>query len=146
LGDRLPAASGIGSVATNLVRIDASTEALTDVLFVDGANGTASTMYRVSHVTSAMRRLGWSVDVIRGDRLEPLAGQEINAKVVVFFRSPLWYPYLDFAEKMRKQGATIVVDTDDFVFDETVMPTHGRRPVSQQRGCGAVPERHWRLS
>jgi len=77
-------------------------------------------MYRVSHVTSAMRRLGWSVDVIRGDRLEPLLDKKINAKVVVSSEA-LCGIHTGLREKMRKQGATIVVDTDDFVFDETVM-------------------------
>lgn len=93
-----------------------------DVLFVDGALGTTSTTYRVDHVARGMSAEGYRVKVIRGDELERYMGEDIRAHNVTFFRAPLWSPYREFADKMRRQGATIVYDTDDFVFDEDAMP------------------------
>lgn len=93
-----------------------------DVLFVDGALGTTSTTYRVDHVARGMSVAGYRVKVIRGDELERYMGEDIRAHNVTFFRAPLWSPYREFADKMRRQGATIVYDTDDFVFDEDAMP------------------------
>jgi glycosyltransferase involved in cell wall biosynthesis len=97
-------------------------ESILDVLFVDGALGTASTTYRVDHVAQGMRACGRNAKVVRGDALESLLNEDFRARNVVFFRAPLWSPYREFADKMRRTGATIIYDTDDFVFDETVMP------------------------
>jgi glycosyltransferase involved in cell wall biosynthesis len=97
-------------------------EAVLDVLFVDGALGTTSTTYRVDHIARGMSALGHRVRVIRGDELEGYMNENIAARHVTFFRAPLWSPYREFADKMRRQGATIIYDTDDFVFDEEVLP------------------------
>lgn len=98
-----------------------SQHAALDVLFIDGANGTTSTTYRVNHVADGLLKVGMTVEVVRGDELPILARREITASRVVFFRCPFWSPYREFAERMRAQGSVIVYDVDDLVFDEDLM-------------------------
>lgn len=93
-----------------------------DVLFVDGTNGTSSTPYRVHHVAQGMMQEGWRVHCVRGDELQSMLHRKIDVRYVVFVRSPLWSPFREFADKMRAQGAVIVFDIDDLVFDEDVIP------------------------
>lgn len=96
-------------------------EAQLDALFVDGANGTTSTTYRVQHVARGLQRAGLRVARVRGDELATVRPADVRADYVVFFRSPFWTPYREFAEEMRRLGATIVYDVDDLVFDEDAM-------------------------
>lgn len=97
-------------------------DASLDALFVDGTNGTSSTPYRVHRVAEALIQEGWRVQCVRGDQLGAMLHGSIQARYVVFHRSPLWSPAREFADKMREQGSIIVFDIDDLIFDEDVIP------------------------
>ncbi|HEX7852815.1 MAG TPA: hypothetical protein VF503_03880 [Sphingobium sp.] len=94
-----------------------------DALFIDGTNGTSSAPYRVIRVAEGLANEGWKVRCIEDADLPAfLAGELPRVRFLIVHRAPFWGPYVELVERMRALGAIIIYDTDDFVFDESIMP------------------------
>ena len=93
-----------------------------DALFIDGTNGTSSTPYRVLRIANGLEAEGWKVGVAKGEDLFHMLDEDVRAEIVVIHRAPYWSPYVEFVNKMRAQGAMIVYDIDDLVFEESLVP------------------------
>lgn len=104
-----------------------------DALFVDGTNGTCSAPYRVFRVAAGLASEGWRVRCIADAELSSfLEGELPKARFLIVHRAPFWDKYIKLVERMRALGALIIYDTDDFVFDEAIMPfIDGVRYLSQ---------------
>lgn len=93
-----------------------------DALFIDGTNGTSSTPYRVFRIANGLAEEGWNVRCVKGEDLLTLMQEDLRPRFAVFHRAPYWSPFIEFVEKLRNAGSTIVFDIDDLVFDEAVIP------------------------
>lgn len=94
-----------------------------DALFVDGTNGTCSAPYRVFRVAAGLIGEGWQVRCIKDEELPALlAGELPRVRFLIVHRAPFWTQYIQLVERMRALGTIIVYDTDDFVFDESIIP------------------------
>ena len=97
-------------------------EANLDALFIDGTNGTSSTPYRVFRIAHGLAEEGWSVRCVKGEDILTLMQEDLRPRFAIFHRAPYWSPFIEFVEKLRNCGSTIVFDIDDLVFDEAVIP------------------------
>lgn len=117
-----------------VVDLPAAGEAPT-IAFVSGDPGSASEIYRVLHPLGLLRRSGLTAEATPVDGLAEVAGRFARAKALVLFRAP-WTPALDaLIERARGNGAVIVYDVDDLVFDPdlgTVEQIDGLRHVEPQ--------------
>ncbi len=89
-----------------------------DVLFVNGdQHCPACTQYRVLNPLEAVRAAGYDALAVDATDLHNLAGTRLRARLVVVFRG-LWDEELaDFLAALRADGAALVFDIDDLLFD-----------------------------
>lgn len=104
-----------------------------DVIFVIGCWEGESKRYRVHNVAAALSERGFRVHIIGDDQWADIVEKGWRARVVVFFRAP--YPsasgFADVLRALRDQGARIVFDVDDLVFQPAlVKQIHGVAKLS----------------
>ena len=86
--------------------------------FVSGCPGDAF-RYRCVHVAQALQHIGYNVDVFQpGEESWPTLA--FNYKVIVLHRVPYDGFVAEFISAAQQNGAIVIFDTDDLVFDPSV--------------------------
>jgi glycosyltransferase involved in cell wall biosynthesis len=106
-----------------------------DVIFVIGCREGESKRYRVHNVAAALAERGLKVQVIGDAQCHDIVANKWRARAVVFFRTP-YRSELKLPEVLgflRDQGARIVFDVDDLVFQPGLVDQiHGVSRLSAQ--------------
>jgi glycosyltransferase involved in cell wall biosynthesis len=94
-----------------------------DAVFIDGTNGTSSTVYRVDRIAGGLARNGWRVATFDGEDVPDLVqGEQLIARYTIIHRAQHRGAMPAFVDNMRSHGSTIVYDVDDLIFDPDVLP------------------------
>lgn len=102
--------------------------------YVSGCPGDAF-RYRCTHVGEVIAKLGYGVDVFEPDSQDWGTMLE-NYKVVILHRVPHDDAVEKFINKARLQGLTTIFDTDDLVFDPTLVDKIDAHAEMDENGKG----------